>query len=176
MLPSFRELILDSAISSMDVNESEELSVCTNDRHIYLVDLMQLKIKKKIPLLSNYQEEEFDYYKRPIVTQNNMAYAKLDANAKEFVFTIEHKIDEKFMVDYAQHENISKVCFSQDGSFLLTGSEKGKTSLIDTSLGSLVYEFPFFADSVSSVCISDEKLFAVSASFDKSLKILHVTL
>lgn len=175
MLPSFRELILDSAISSIDVKDANnELSVCTNDKSIYLVDLLQLKIRKRIPLQNEGVEEEFDYYKRPLITHGKFAFFKLTPESKEFVFNFEKKVDGRLMFDYVKDEGIAKACFSEDATLLLTGSEEGKTHLIDTELGSLVYEFPFSSDSISALCFSDEKRFAVSASFDKSLKILHV--
>lgn len=172
MLPSFRELILDSAVLSMESNGEDELNVCTNDRRIHIIDLMHLKPKNNISL-TYIKEEKFDYYKRPLVSGKNLFYSKPSAQEKENIGSFKTK-EEKIVFNYSKNENITKACFSNDESFLLTGSEEGKTNLIDTQTSALVFEFPFSADAISALAFSDDKRFALSASFDKNIKIAHV--
>lgn len=172
MLPSFRELILDSAVLSMEYNDEDELSVCTNDGQIHIIDLMHLKHKKNISL-THAKEEKFDYYKRPLVSGKNLFYSKPSAQEKESICPFKTKED-KATFNYSKNENIVKACFSNDEAFLLTGTEEGKTNLIDTQTNALIFEFPFSADSISALAFSDDNRFALSASFDKNIKIVHV--
>lgn len=175
MFPSHRELILDSSVSRMS-ESSGILSVATSDKDIYQIDLITLKIFEKIPFSfeNPHKGEEFDFYKRSLVVKDELAYVKFDAEGKEYITNIKDKEHQKLSFNYSKNESITKVHFSEDKSLLITGSEKGKTNLIDTGNGALIYDFPFSADSISALAISDDKRYAISASFDKSLKILHV--
>lgn len=175
MFPSYRELILDSAISRMS-ESGGVLSVATGDKDIYQIDLVTLKILQKISLSHENPNkgEEFDYYQRALVVKDELAYVKFDPDEHEYIINTQDADHKKLSFNYSKNERIAKAIFSDDKSLLITGSEKGKTNLIDTSNGALVYDFPFSADSISALAISEDKLFAITASFDKSLKILHV--
>lgn len=173
MLPSYRELILDSAISRMNFDEKESLYICTNEQEIYIIDLLTLRIVKKISL-SQEINPLFDYYIRPITVKNKLAYVKLSQEGKEYVLNLEKKVDKKCEFDYGKHQKVTKVHFSADNSLVLTGTDKGRSYLIDVEKGSLIYDFFPCTDWISAVAISEDNRFAVISSFDRSLRILHV--
>lgn len=172
MLPSSRELVIDSPISRACVCDDTRLITFSNTNEITFIDLELLKIIKKVPLSHN-ETEDFNYYHRPYAAQNNFAYVKLSKGGKEYLLNIEDKINKNIEFDYNHDQNITKAHFSQDASCLVTGNVIGKTFVIDTNNGELIFEFPNSKDAISAVAISPHNTYIISASFDKIINILH---
>lgn len=174
MLPSSRELILSSAISRVAFHEkSNRIRVCTYRQEVYTIDLSTLEVIKRIPLPKQ-EESEFDYYYRPMAIKEDLLYVKLNETSKEYILNLNQKLDKVSIFDYNKQNHITKVNFSEDGQYLITGSSEGKTNLIEVISGTLIYELPFSADAISAVAFSVDGKFAVTSSFDKSFNILSV--
>lgn len=173
MFPSSRELILDATVSRMCLCDENTLIVYTDNKELNFIDLTNLKIKKVVPL-SHDEIGEFDYYNRPIALKKHFAYVKLSTSGKEYILTTQNKIEKQVAFNYNKNQKITKAHFSEDASFLIIGNDKGRTCFLDVKESSLVYEFPYAADSVSAVAISPENKYAISASFGKKLQILNI--
>lgn len=174
MLPSSRELILNSPIKTMSLFGKDRLAVLSDNKELNIINLSTLKIDKIVPFSSVEHNNDFDYYERPLALNKNLAYIKISAKGKGYILNIQNKIDKVATLDYNYNKHVTQAAFSENGQYLVTGNEEGRVNVIFAEDGSLYYKFPNFADSISSIEISPENKFIVSSSFDKKIKILHV--
>lgn len=173
MLPSSRELILDSPISRMSLLTEDTLGVLTDGKELNIVDLSTLRIKKRVPFPSN-DNSDFNYHARPLAIKDKLIYMKLTAHGKGLILNIEGKVDKQSSFNYNEDKHVTQAIFSEDTAYLVTGNEEGRTNVINSIDGSLVFEFPYSTDAISAIDISPQNKHVVSSSFDTTIEILNL--
>ncbi|WP_263832587.1 hypothetical protein [Sulfurospirillum oryzae] len=174
MLPSSREIAFHTAISCASVADESILHVIDNQCHLHKIDLNELKITKSTPLSSQYQQNLFDYYKRPFAVGHNFAYVSFSEQSLEHVIDTRAKIMPISSFHYNQHQAVSKAALSEDDLFLITGNERGRSYIISPEDGTIQAELPVSSDSISAVAISEEYSLAARASFSRELIIYKI--
>ena len=76
---------------------------------------------------------------------------------------------------FEDHTNLVKsVCFSGDGRYVLSGSDRNTFKLWDVQTGECLRTFSGHTQEVKCVCISGDSKYAISASWDRTLKLWDV--
>lgn len=169
MLPSSREITFHTAISSASVANESTLQVIDNQCHLHKIDLNELKITKSTSLSSLFQQNLFDYYKRPFTIGKNLAYISFAHQGTEHVIDTQSKILPLSTFHYNQHDVVSKAAFSENDLLLITGNERGRSYILGSEAGTIQTTLPVASDAISAVAISEEYHLAASASFSHEL-------
>jgi hypothetical protein len=169
MLPSSREITFHTAISCASVANESTLQVIDHQCRLHKIDLNELKITKSTSLSNCHGNTLFDYYQRPFAVGKNLAYISFSNQGLEHVIDTHSKILPLSSFHYNQKESVSKVAFSENDAYLITGNERGRSYVISPEEGTIQAELPPLADLISAVAISQTYQLAASASFSRHL-------
>lgn len=175
MLPSSREIILHAAISRMSLSNDDTLQVIDNNCNLHKINLNTLSIQKSVSLGQIYDQNDFDYYKRPFALGKNKAYISFSKQGWEYVLNTSNKLTKLSSFIYnGSNSSVTKSFFSEDDELLITGNEKGRTYVISSDDGCIKAELPRSSDAITAVCISNEHELAARASFTKTLIVYKI--
>ncbi|MDD2382750.1 MAG: hypothetical protein PHN18_01030 [Sulfurospirillaceae bacterium] len=175
MLPSSREIILHAAISRMNLANDNTLHVIDNNCNLHQIDLKSLSISKSVSLAQIYEQNDFDYYKRPFALGKNKAYISFSKQGWEYVLNISQRLNKASSFLYnGGNASVTKAFFSEDDELLITGNEKGRTYVISADEGYIKAELPRSSDTITAVTISNEYKLAARASFTKNLVVYRI--
>lgn len=174
MLPSSREIVFHSAISTMSLADEATLHVIDNNCNLYKIDLPTLKIIKSTSLSNIYEQTNFDYYKRPFALGAKNAYISFSKKGSEYVIDTRSKLVKLSNFFYNRDIAVTKASFSENDNLLITGNERGRTYVINPEDGNIHTELPRSNDTISAVAISDEFKLCARASFSKTILVYRL--
>lgn len=174
MLPSSREVTFHTAISCARVADESTLHLIDNQCRLHNIDLADLKVSKSTALSSLYQQNLFDYYKRPFTVGKNLAYLSFSDKGVEHVIDIRAKIIPLSAAHYNNHDAVCKAAFSENDRLLMTGNERGRSYVLNPEEATIQAELPIMSDAISAVEVSEEYNLAASASFSRELIVYKI--
>lgn len=169
MLPSSRTLTFHAPISRMSLVDDATLHVIDNNCVLHKIDLTRLEIVKSTSLSNIYEQNLFDYYKRPFALGKYRAYLSFSKQGSEYIINTSPKFTKVSHFSYNKNDEVTKAALSPNDKLLITGNEKGRTYIINADDGNIQAEIPRSSDAITAVAISDKFKLAARASFSKRL-------